>query len=86
MQTAAFTGVEKPGSSTPLAITPDRRVLIAGVRSQPFLAVGFSIDPKTGLLSPIGNGPLADSMANIAVDRQLANSCSAPPMAATRSR
>lgn len=69
VQTAAFTGVEKPGASTPLAITPDHRVLIAGVRSQPFLAVSFAIDPKTGLLSHIGNGPLADSMANIAVDR-----------------
>ncbi|PIT05586.1 6-phosphogluconolactonase [Bradyrhizobium nitroreducens] len=69
VQTAAFKGVEKPGSSTPLAITPDHRVLIAGVRSQPYLAVSFAIDPKTGQLSPIGNGPLADSMANIAVDR-----------------
>ena len=69
VQTAAFTGVEKPGSSTPLAITPDHRVLIAGVRSQPFLAVSFAIDQKTGQLSHIGNGPLADSMANIATDR-----------------
>lgn len=69
VQTAAFTGVEKPGSSTPLAITPDRRVLVAGVRSQPFLAVSFAIDPRTGQLSHIGNGPLADSMANIALDR-----------------
>jgi len=68
VQTAAFTGVEKPGSSTPLAITPDHRVLIAGVRSQPFQAVSFAIDPKTGQLSHIGNGPLADSMANIATD------------------
>lgn len=69
VQTAAFTGVEKPGSSTPLAITPDHRVLIAGVRSQPFVAVSFAIDPKSGQLSHIGNGPLADSMANIAFDR-----------------
>ncbi|MGX4768619.1 lactonase family protein [Bradyrhizobium guangdongense] len=69
VQTAPFNGVEKPGASTPLAITPDHRVLIAGVRSQPFLAVSFAIDPKTGLLSHIGNGPLADSMANIATDR-----------------
>jgi 6-phosphogluconolactonase len=69
VQTTAFTGVEKPGSSTPLAITPDHRVLIAGVRSQPFLAVSFAIDQKTGQLSHIGNGPLADSMANIATDR-----------------
>ncbi|MBW7973625.1 beta-propeller fold lactonase family protein [Bradyrhizobium sp. BR 10289] len=69
VQTVAFTGVEKPGSSTPLAITPDHRLLIAGVRSQPFQAVSFAIDPKTGQLSHIGNGPLADSMANIATDR-----------------
>jgi 6-phosphogluconolactonase len=69
VQTIAFTGVEKPGASTPLAITPDHRVLIAGIRSQPFVAVSFAIDPKTGQLSHIGNGPLADSMANIAFDR-----------------
>jgi len=68
VQTAAFKGVDKPGSSTPLAITPDHRVLIAGRRSQPFQAVSFAIDPKTGQLSHIGNGPLADSMANIAID------------------
>ncbi|MDF0523052.1 lactonase family protein [Bradyrhizobium yuanmingense] len=69
VQTAAFKGVEKPGSSTPLAITPDHRVLIAGIRSQPNLAVSFAIDPKTGQLSHLGNGPLADSMAHIAIDR-----------------
>ncbi|MDA9498077.1 lactonase family protein [Bradyrhizobium sp. CCBAU 11357] len=69
VQTAAFKGVEKPGSSTPLAISPDRRVLIAGIRSQPYVAVSFAIDPKTGELSHLGNGPLADSMAYIATDR-----------------
>lgn len=68
VQTAAFKGVEKPGSSTPLAITPDRRVLIAGLRSQPTLAVSFAIDSRTGQLSHLGNGPLADSMAHIAID------------------
>lgn len=68
VQTAPF-GIEKPGSSTPLAVTPDRRVLIAGVRSQPFTAVSFAIDPKTGTLKQIGVGPLADSMAYVATDR-----------------
>jgi 6-phosphogluconolactonase len=68
VQTAAFAGIDKPGSSTPLAVSPDRRVLIAGVRSQPYVAVSFAIDPKTGELKHIGNGPLADSMANIAFD------------------
>ncbi|MGV7214741.1 lactonase family protein [Bradyrhizobium sp. UFLA05-112] len=69
VQTAPFAGIEKPGSSTPLAVTPDRRVLIAGVRSQPFSAVSFAIDPKTGTLKHIGNGPLADSMAYVMTDR-----------------
>jgi 6-phosphogluconolactonase len=68
VQTAAFAGIEKPGSSTPLAVSPDRHVLIAGVCSQPYVAVSFAIDAKTGELKHIGNGPLADSMANIAFD------------------
>jgi 6-phosphogluconolactonase len=69
VQTAALAGIEKPGSSTPLAVSPDHHVLIAGVRSQPYVAVSFAIDPKTGQLKHLGNGPLADSMANIAFDR-----------------
>jgi 6-phosphogluconolactonase len=69
VQTAAFVGIEKPGSSTPLAVSPDQRVLIAGVRSQPYTATSFAIDAKTGELKHIGNGPLADSMANVAFDR-----------------
>ncbi len=68
-QTASFVGVDKPGSSTPLAVSPDKTVLIAGIRSQPFQAESFAINAKTGQLSHIGNGPLADSMANIAFDR-----------------
>ncbi|MGC2777916.1 MAG: beta-propeller fold lactonase family protein [Bradyrhizobium sp.] len=69
VQTAGFVGVEKAGSSTPLAISPDKRVLIAGIRSQPYLAESFAIDAKTGQLTHVGNGPLADSMANIAFNR-----------------
>jgi 6-phosphogluconolactonase len=69
VQTAAFSGVDKPGGSTPLAVSPDRHVLIAGIRSQPYIAVSYAIDAKTGELKQIGSGPLADSMANIAFDR-----------------
>jgi 6-phosphogluconolactonase len=69
LETAPFVGVEKPGSSTPLAVSPDRRLLFAGVRSQPYAALSFAIDPKTGQLKYLGSGPLADSMANIATDR-----------------
>ncbi|MBE9606388.1 beta-propeller fold lactonase family protein [Acetobacteraceae bacterium H6797] len=69
VQTAAFPEVQAAGSSTPLAVSPDRRFLFAGQRAQPFQAIGFAIDPASGRLSPIGNAPLADSMANIAFDR-----------------
>ena len=69
LETAPFVGIEKPGSSTPLAVSPDRRFLFAGVRSQPYVALSFAIDPNTGRLKDLGSGPLADSMANIATDR-----------------
>lgn len=69
MGTVPFVGVDKPGSSTPLAISPDRRFLYAGVRSQPYQVQVFAIDAATGKLSHLGSGPLADSMANIVTDR-----------------
>ncbi len=61
--------VEKAGPSTPMAISPDKKLLYVGIRSQPFVAATFSIDKKTGQLTHVGNGPLADSMAAIATDR-----------------
>jgi len=69
VETAPFPGVEKPGSSTPLAISPDQRLLFAGARSEPYAVFSFAIDPKSGHLTYRGRGPLADSMANIATDR-----------------
>ncbi len=68
VETAPLVGVEKPGSSTPLAVSPDHRFLLAAVRSQPHVAVSFAIDAKTGRLKYLGSGPLADSMAYIATD------------------
>ncbi|HEX2555066.1 MAG TPA: beta-propeller fold lactonase family protein [Microvirga sp.] len=61
--------VAEPGGSTPLALSPDRRFLYAGVRSQPFRVVAFAVDPASGALSHLGNAPLADSMAYLATDR-----------------
>jgi len=68
VETAAFLGVEKPGSSTPLAVSPDHRFLFAGVRSEPYTVLSFAIDGSNGRLAFRGRGPLADSMANIATD------------------
>jgi 6-phosphogluconolactonase len=62
-------GVTKVGTSTPMALSPDRRFLYAGARGVPKLVAGFAIDPTTGALTHAGTGPLADSMAYIAVDR-----------------
>ena len=62
-------GVTAPGSSTPMAVSPDRRFLYAGTRGEPKIAAAFAIDPASGTLRHVGSGPLADSMAYIAVDR-----------------
>jgi 6-phosphogluconolactonase len=68
-QTARFEGVEQAGPSTPLAISPDRRFLFAGVRSEPYRVVSFAIDPESGGLNQVGLGPLPDSMAYLSTDR-----------------
>jgi 6-phosphogluconolactonase len=69
VETAAFPGMDKAGLSTPLAVSPDKHILFAGVRVEPYAVLSFAIDAKTGRLNYRGRGPLADSMANIATDR-----------------
>jgi 6-phosphogluconolactonase len=69
VETAAVPGPAKPGSSMPLAVSPDKKRLYAGLRNEPYSVVTFAIDGKTGKLTPGGSGPLADSMAYIATDR-----------------
>lgn len=61
--------IAKPGSSIPLTLSPDRRMLYAGLRGEPLVAAAFAIDAATGRLSHRGNGPLADSMAYVVTDR-----------------
>ena len=36
----------------PMAVSPDKRFLIAAVRSKPYQAYSYSIDPKSGALAP----------------------------------
>ena len=62
-------GVTKPGNSTPMAVSPDKRFLYAATRGEPKIAAGFAIDPASGKLKHAASGPLADSLAYIAVDR-----------------
>src|SRR6266851_7266319 len=69
VETAAVPGPAKPGSSLPLVVSPDKKRLYAGLRNEPYSVVTFAIDGKTGKLTVVGPGPLADSMAYISTDR-----------------
>jgi 6-phosphogluconolactonase len=53
----------------PMAVSPDKRFLIAGVRSKPFTAYTYSIDRASGALKLVGTGPLAESFPYISLDR-----------------
>ena len=54
----------------PMAVTADRRALVAGIRSKPYQALTYAIDPNSGVLTQIGAGPLAESYPYIALDRR----------------
>jgi 6-phosphogluconolactonase len=53
----------------PMAISPDRRFLYAALRSPPFAASSFGIDPSSGRLSHLVLTPLLGAMAYIVTDR-----------------
>jgi 6-phosphogluconolactonase len=53
----------------PMAVSPDKRFLIAAVRSKPFQAHSYSIDKSSGALDLVGTGTLAESYPYIALDR-----------------
>src|SRR3954451_19933176 len=69
VETIAIPGVTQPGPTSPMAISPDKRRLFVGIRSEPYVAASFAIDAASGKLSHLGNGPLADAMAYIVTDR-----------------
>src|SRR5215831_13484612 len=53
----------------PMAVSPDKRFLIAAVRSKPYQAYSYLIDPGSGALKLVGKGPLAESFPYISLDR-----------------
>ena len=53
----------------PMAVSPDKHFLIAAVRSKPYQACSYLIDPGSGELKLIGVGPLAESFPYISLDR-----------------
>lgn len=63
-------GTELPSpTSLPMAVSPDRGFLYAALRSPPFAASSFSIDPSSGRLSHLATMPLLCAMAYIVTDR-----------------
>jgi 6-phosphogluconolactonase len=62
-------GIGEPGTSMPLALSPDRTVLYAAIRSSPFPCASFAINSEYGGLTLLGAAPLADQMAYIVTDR-----------------
>jgi 6-phosphogluconolactonase len=53
----------------PMSLSPDKRYLVAAVRSKPFAALTYSIDRASGALKQVGGGPLAESFPYITHDR-----------------
>jgi 6-phosphogluconolactonase len=53
----------------PMTVSPDKRFLIAAVRSKPFEAHTYIIDRATGALRSVGTGPLHESFPYITFDR-----------------
>jgi 6-phosphogluconolactonase len=52
----------------PMTVSPDKRFLIAAVRSKPYQAYTYGIDRNSGALNLVGAGPLAESFPYVALD------------------
>ncbi len=53
----------------PMAVSRDKRFLVAAVRTQPYLAYTYSIHRSSGALQLVSTGPLAESFPYISFDR-----------------
>jgi 6-phosphogluconolactonase len=63
-------GIEMASNtSMPLAISPDKRVLHAGLRQPPYPCVGFAIDPGDGALDVLGGANLPHTVCYLTIDR-----------------
>ncbi|MFO6421260.1 lactonase family protein [Hylemonella sp. W303a] len=56
------------GMVMPLALNPQRNVLYAALRSEPYTVLACTINPTTGQLSELARAALPDSMAYISTD------------------
>lgn len=58
-----------PGAVMPLAVSPNRRLMYACLRSEPFAVATLAIDSAAGTLRLLATAPLPDNMAYISADR-----------------
>ena len=61
--------VEAADVVMPMAVSPDKAMLYAAARSEPYRVFAYRIDPQTGALTPSGNSPTIDSMVYISLDK-----------------
>src|SRR3954451_23024128 len=59
--------VKTPKVVIAMAVSGDKRFLIAAVRSKPYQAHTYAIDANLGALKPVGTGPLAESFPYISL-------------------
>ncbi|HWE17397.1 MAG TPA: beta-propeller fold lactonase family protein [Hyphomicrobiaceae bacterium] len=52
----------------PMAVSPNKKLLYAVMRSDPFRVATYAIDPETGALTQKATAPLPDSMPYVSVD------------------
>jgi 6-phosphogluconolactonase len=69
VETVTIPGITKTAGSTPMAVSPDKKLLFAATRGEPMVVASFRIDATTGKLAYVASGPLDGSMAYIATDR-----------------
>src|SRR5579862_9634998 len=60
--------VASPGGPSVMAVSPDRKTLFVGARTQPAVA-SYRIDPTSGALSLLGTAAQADAPTFLAPDR-----------------
>jgi len=53
----------------PMAVSPNKKILYAVIRSQPMRVLSYAIDPATGKLTQKASAPLPDSMPYVSTDR-----------------
>ncbi|MEO1020803.1 MAG: beta-propeller fold lactonase family protein, partial [Pseudomonadota bacterium] len=52
----------------PMTVNPDKTILYAAARSEPYTIYSYAIDAESGALTPLEPSPLVDSMPYISID------------------